>query len=131
MISRKDLHDGPIYSIDYSRDSRLIASGSMDKSVKLLSLNYDYEAQEEVTIDDELFIGSHKGMVRSVKLSNDHHEILSAGQDTNLKLWDVQTQQLIQKFKSSCNHVRKLVQLIDILREVYLRPEHHYRGRGG
>lgn len=108
MLSRKELHDGPIYSIDYSSDNNFIASGSMDKSVKLLSLRYGCEVDGEVSISDEIFIGSHKGMVRSVKLSNDHRQLLSAGQDTNLKLWDVETQELIQKFKSSCNHVKLL-----------------------
>lgn len=82
----------------------------MDKSVKLVTLS-NPEGENSLKKDEDIFIGSHRGMVRSVKFTLDSKQILSAGQDTNLKLWDVETQELIQKFKTSCNHVKLLFKL--------------------
>lgn len=66
------MHNGPIYSLDYSPNSMMLASGSMDKSAKILKFkNYGIENErdpnEMAELDIELNLGTHKGMIRSVK----------------------------------------------------------------
>ena len=90
----------------------------MDKSIKVTVLKNEQEEETStLNIKNEIYIGAHKGMVRSVNLSQDSKELLTAGQDNNLKLWDVERRELNQKFMTSCNHVNHLItnKLIDIL----------------
>ena len=54
-----DLHQGPIYSIDYSIKKRdIIASGSMDKSVKLVLM--ESEGENSLKFQEKIFIGNKR-----------------------------------------------------------------------
>ncbi|QIR37154.1 hypothetical protein HCG51_10745 [Tolypothrix sp. PCC 7910] len=70
-------HQAPVMSVDISPDSSLIASGSIDKTVKLW--RRDGTALTTLT--------GHQGAIRSVKFSPDGQMLASASEDGTIKLW--------------------------------------------
>jgi WD40 repeat protein len=89
LYERRNHHLGSIYCIDWSRSGKLIATGSNDKMVKVMSVPDLSEASESC---DELRLLGHKGIVRSVSFTHDETKLLSAGQvDTCIRVWDVGT----------------------------------------
>ncbi|KAL0221629.1 hypothetical protein RCL1_001483 [Eukaryota sp. TZLM3-RCL] len=73
---------GPIYSIDYSADGKLIVTGSADGRIRL------YDLQSATLI--ALFEG-HKAAVRSVRfgLGNLSNLIVSGSDDTSCRVWSI------------------------------------------
>ena len=66
-IEQKNHHSGSIYCLDWSVSGRLIASGSNDKTVKLMvvpDLEDDYGIKEQETL--ELSLKGHQGTIRTV-----------------------------------------------------------------
>jgi len=66
-LEQKNHHLGSIYCLDWSLTGRLIASGSNDKTVKLMVVpdleeSFGYKDKESL----ELMIQGHQGTVRSV-----------------------------------------------------------------
>ena len=105
----------------------MLASGSMDKSTKILkfkNFNNQIEGNNNgsnkplMELDCELELGQHHGMVRSVKFDRYGRKLLTSGQDENLKIWDVETGKLMTHlgdqgcFKSNSKHVRYYLTLI-------------------
>ena len=60
-------HDKPIYSIDWSENGKMICSGSMDKSLKLMPINKDEDGNIIYSQDETILLKGHKGMVRTVR----------------------------------------------------------------
>ena len=75
----------------------------MDRTCKLLKI--DASDPQKMAISEEIQLGGHKGMVRSVKFSKDASKLLTAGQDTVVKLWDLETLQQSGTFHSNSRHV--------------------------
>lgn len=93
VFEQKNHHMGSIYCLDWSVSGRLIASGSNDKTVKLMvipDLDESYMLKDQETL--ELAITGHKGTVRSVSFEPTSDLILlSAGtMDTCIKVWDAE-----------------------------------------
>ena len=84
----------------------MLASGSMDRTCKVIRLAQNGSGHADLQIEAETQLGGHKGMVRSVKFSKDSTSLLTAGQDTVLKLWDVGTGQLKGTLPSQSRQVR-------------------------
>jgi WD40 repeat protein len=61
-------HDKPIYSIDWSENGKMICSGSMDKSVKVMPISKDEDGNIVYSQDETILLKGHKGMVRTVGL---------------------------------------------------------------
>lgn len=123
----------------------MLASGSMDKTTKILKFkNYSEGVEDKSTnggklaeLETEIHLGSHKGMVRSVKFGNYGRKLLTSGQDQVLKLWDVETGKLMTQlgyegcYKSNSRHVSPLpnftiLTCLDLLRKDDVQPEADY-----
>ena len=70
-------HKAAVLGIDISRDSKFIASTSVDKTIKV----WRRDGTEIATLKD------HQGIVRSVKFSPDGQFIASGSDDGTVKLW--------------------------------------------
>ena len=79
-------HRGHVFSVAFSPDGRLIASGSSAKTVRL----WDVQKQKEIAT----FKG-HAGGVYSVAFSPDGRSLASGSSDNTVKLWNIQAQQEI------------------------------------
>ena len=88
LFEKANHHQGSIYTLDWSKTGKLIASGSNDKIIKII-------VSPEINSTNilELQIPGHKGTVRSVMfLPEDEHTLLSGGTvDTNIFIWDTET----------------------------------------
>ena len=73
-------HSGTIWSIDFSHDGRLLASGSIDQTVKL------WDAETGAL---QATLMGHSGEVYRVAFSPDGHLLASASADDSIRLWDV------------------------------------------
>jgi centriolar protein POC1 len=89
-------NSAPVKSVDFSCDSRLIVTGSDDKTVKIIS------------VADKKLVGtltSHTNWVKCVRFSQDAKLIASASDDKTVKLWDVNKRILNYTFNNVHNGV--------------------------
>ena len=77
-------HTEAIYSIAFSPDGTLLASGSRDKSVRI----WDVKTEKEL-----FFSMAHNDEVHSVAFSPDGAILASGGGDGKIRLWDVKSGQ--------------------------------------
>ena len=75
-------HKGDIYSVAFSSDGKMLASGGADKTIKL----WDIKTGKVI----HTFIG-HKGIVYSVRFSPNGKTLASGSEDETIKLWNIET----------------------------------------
>ena len=85
------MNETPVKSIDISCDSRLIATGADDKTVKLISIT-DKKLQANLL--------AHTNWVKTVRFSRDSLLVASGSDDRTLKLWDTYKKKLVYDFKN-------------------------------
>jgi WD40 repeat protein/uncharacterized caspase-like protein len=85
-INRLEGHKAIVSSISLSRDGKILASGSDDRTLKV------WRSDGTQLLD----IQGHNASVKSVKFRPDDKLIASASFDRTVKLWDSQTGKLIQ-----------------------------------
>ncbi|UKZ52676.1 hypothetical protein TrVGV298_006457 [Trichoderma virens] len=90
-------HTGYVYSVAISRDSRLIASASKDRTIKLWDLATGYCQQT---------LEGHTDVVWSVSFSHDSALIASASADNTIKIWNAATGYCRQTLESHTAPVR-------------------------
>ena len=73
-------HTGFVYAVAFSPDGRYLASGGLDRTLRL----WDRATGNEI----RPFYG-HEGFVRGLAFSPDGRWLLSASEDNSLKLWEV------------------------------------------
>ena len=75
-------HTGYILAISFSPDSRIIASGSVDKTVKIWSI-----------INGSLLktLTGHSGSILSLCFSPNGKTLITAGNDSTIRIWDTDT----------------------------------------
>src|SRR2546423_93079 len=73
-------HHGLVYSVAFSPDGRMVASGSRDQTVKLWDVA---RGKDAATLE------GHTDRVKSVRFSPDGKALASGGWDRTVKLWDV------------------------------------------
>ncbi|KAM3103583.1 toll/interleukin-1 receptor domain-containing protein [Phormidesmis sp. 146-12] len=77
-------HSERVYSVSFSPDGKMIATGSEDKTVKL----WDLQGRQLQTLK------GHSGGVRSVSFSPDGKTLATGSNDNTVKLWDLQGREL-------------------------------------
>ena len=87
-------HQQEIYSLDFSKDGRLIVSGSGDRTARIWEME---TGQQKVLAIDEPE-GVDAG-VTSVAISPDGRLVAAGSLDTIIRIWDVQTGALIERLK--------------------------------
>jgi len=97
IYEQMDHHNGSIYCVDWSRTSRLVATGSNDKMIKIL-VTPNFEENEKadwVKEAKEMELKGHKAIVRTVCFNPiDPTVLLSGGlMENDVKVWDTETGQ--------------------------------------
>ena len=90
-------HNGSIYCIDWSRTGRLIATGSNDKTIKLLVCpDFHNDSGSDLL---ELMLEGHQAIVRTVCFNptNDLNLLSGGHLDADIKIWDSETGQQVSK----------------------------------
>lgn len=86
-------------SAQFSPDTRLICSGSDDKSVKL------WDVTQKSLIHS---YNDHEGSVNKVMFHPDGTCVASASADRTLKIWDIRSQRLLQHYDAHADPVNSL-----------------------
>ncbi|GMH69600.1 hypothetical protein TrLO_g5590 [Triparma laevis f. longispina] len=96
LHERASHHSGSVYSASWNSDSRLIATGSNDKTVKVIRVFLEdqddgYGMVSNSLESNDLVLKGHGGTVRDVSFHNeDNGRLLSVGAHDNLGLvWDI------------------------------------------
>jgi hypothetical protein len=82
-------HKGVVFSISFSPDGKMLASGSRDGTIKIWNIS---DGQTLFTLT------GHAKDVKSVAFSPDGKILASASMDGTLKIWDVVTRQELANF---------------------------------
>jgi glucose repression regulatory protein TUP1 len=87
-------HEQDIYSLDFARNGRIIASGSGDRSVRL----WDLETNQQV-----LNLSIEDG-VTTVAISPDNRFVAAGSLDKSVRVWDVLTGNLVVRLEGEHGH---------------------------
>lgn len=82
-------HKLPITSFNISSDGAILASGSLDKDIKLWDMDFGHCIKS---------VFAHEQGVTNVKFIPNTHYLVSVSKDSHVKFWDMDTHQLIQNF---------------------------------
>jgi WD40 repeat protein len=107
-LARLEGHTDAVTSLSYSGDGTMLASGSLDKTVRL----WDVPAGRL-----RHTLSGHSDIVRSVAFSPDNSYVVSGGNDKVARHWDVPTGALVRTL------VRTLVPHLDIITSVAISPD--------
>jgi WD40 repeat protein len=89
-------HTGWVWSVAFSPDSKTLASGSWDETIKLW---------EVATGKEQATLKGHVGRVLSVAFSPDGKTLASGSGDSTIKLWDMVTGKNTATLKGHTNAV--------------------------
>jgi glucose repression regulatory protein TUP1 len=98
-------HTQDIYSLDYSRDGRLIVSGSGDRTARIWDVETG-QALHTLHVEDH---GSRDAGVTSVAFSPDGKYIAAGSLDRMVRVWNVQTGEFIEYFEGHRDSVYSVV----------------------
>ncbi|MEM9923198.1 MAG: hypothetical protein AAF915_05500 [Cyanobacteria bacterium P01_D01_bin.50] len=97
--NRLEGHKGSIYNVSFSPDGKILATGSLDKTIKL----WNAETGKEI-----LQLTGHKGKVYSVIFNpKDKTQLASSSADGTIRLWNLKT----NEYKELLGHKGKVYNL--------------------
>ncbi|KAJ4303931.1 E3 ubiquitin ligase complex SCF subunit scon-2 [Collariella sp. IMI 366227] len=98
-ISTLQGHTDGVISVHF--DGHLLASGSIDRSVKIFDFN-----------DKRTYcLKGHTDWVNCTRLDIASRTVMSASDDTTIKMWDLDTKQVIRTFEGHVGHVQQVLLL--------------------
>ncbi|MBW4613148.1 MAG: WD40 repeat domain-containing protein [Desmonostoc vinosum HA7617-LM4] len=80
-------HTDAIWSAAISKDGKTLASGSKDRTIKILNLE---------TSKVKATLRGHTGTIKSLALTNNDQILVSSSSDGTIKIWNLQTNQLMR-----------------------------------
>jgi RNA polymerase sigma factor (sigma-70 family) len=92
-----EAHSGPINGMAYSRDGRLLATASDDKSIRLWNPQTGRELRR---------LSGHRGEVHAVAFSSDGNLLASGGADKTVRVWDPATGKELRQLGKHAGSVR-------------------------
>ncbi|KAK3368736.1 WD40-repeat-containing domain protein [Podospora didyma] len=92
-------HTDGVISVHF--DGHLLASGSIDKSVKI----FDFNSKEAFCLK------GHTDWVNCTRLDIKSRTVMSASDDTTIRLWDLDTKRVIRTFEGHVGHVQQVLPL--------------------
>jgi glucose repression regulatory protein TUP1 len=97
-------HTEEIYCLDFSRDGRLIVSGSGDRTARVWELEDKKRTVFTIPMNDE-GVSTPDGGVTSVAVSHDSRLLAAGSLDSMTRVWDIATGQLLARLKGHMDSV--------------------------
>ena len=89
-------HSSSVYSVAFSQDGKIVASGSVDKTIRLWDTATGKSLQT---------LEGHSGYVFSVAFSQDGKMVASGSYDKTIRLWDTATGKSLQMLEGHSSYV--------------------------
>ena len=100
-----DYHKGAIYEIDWSGSGELLATCSIDKSIKIS--NFKEKGNLKIP-DNSILLKNHKSLVRSVCFSSCEKFLFSGGGDGKVKIWDIKKNKNFSEIQGDIKQIQKI-----------------------
>lgn len=92
-------HKLPILSFDLATDDSILATGSVDKDIRLWDMDFGHSIKT---------IFAHQEAITVVRFVPETHYLLSGSRDGHIKFWDMDTYQLIMDLEESTMEIKSL-----------------------
>lgn len=106
MEKKLEGHNGSIFTLSYSPDGRYLASGSVDKTIRIWNLQVLEERTQNKTVK---ILEGHTDWIRTLAYSPDGKYLVSGGYDKTIRIWDLETRETIQLIFEQQNIINSLV----------------------
>jgi len=99
-------HKYGVSSVAFSPDGQILASGSLDNSIKLWKVKTGTLIS---TLGDGIFFSEgHKKAVNSVAFTKDGKQLVSGGADKTVKIWEINTGKVLQTLNGHKDEVTSI-----------------------
>lgn len=102
-------HFDAVMEVAWSPDGRLLASASLDKNAKV----FDMATGFQVSVYQKSFESKFAGRILSVDFTPDNQQVVSCGDDENVRLWKASDAELVRAIKNFDGSVLRVISLDD------------------
>lgn len=111
IFELENVQTGPIYSLDWAHNMEFLVMGSMDRTLKLF---YTHVDDSGLSLTKHSLLEGHEGTIRTVCTTADPVPlIISAGQDSYVRIWDSSQARLQSQIKGFHSHIYCAKTLLD------------------